>query len=121
MGLSGSDSRGEHMPGGQDILERPTFRFARADDAPQISALYEKEYRPRTGGDARDNYPFPQLLEPNWVAHAVNRSDVCWIVAEVDGRVLGSAGAMRNIGTPEDQVAEVFGIVVHPAARGRGT
>jgi GNAT superfamily N-acetyltransferase len=98
---------------------RPIYRAASPDDATAISTLYDAEYRPPGGGDARDNYPFPQFLEPDWVASAVVRDEICWIVAELDGRVVGSAGAMRNIGSPADRVAEVFGIVVDHGDRGR--
>ncbi len=107
------------MPGPAIQAPGPTFRLARPGDAPQISALYNEEYRPKGGGDARDNYPFPQFLEPDWVATAVRRDEICWIVAELEGRVVGSAGAMRNIGSAADRVAEVFGIVVDHLVRGR--
>jgi GNAT superfamily N-acetyltransferase len=107
------------MPGPGAQEPRPIYRAARPVDAPAVSALYDAEYRPPGGGDARDNYPFPQFLEPDWVASAVGRDEICWIVAELDGRVVGSAGAMRNIGTPADRVAEVFGIVVDHEVRGR--
>jgi len=95
------------------------YRLAQPADASEISALYNEEYCTADGGDARDNYPFPQFLEPNWVSTAVEREEIRWIVAELDGRVVGSAGAMRNIGSPADRVAEVFGIVVKRDVRSR--
>ncbi len=107
------------MPGSGGSECGLSFRSVRPDDAPQICALYEAEYRPPEGGDARDHYPFPQFMEPAWVASAVERDDICWIVAEQAGLVAGSAGAMRNIGSPADRVAEVFGIVVDHQVRGR--
>jgi GNAT superfamily N-acetyltransferase len=108
------------MAGAGDSAARPIYRAARPGDASRISSLYHEEYRPEGGGDARDHYPFPQFLEPDWVATAVRREEICWIVAELLGRVVGSAGAMRNIGSALDRVAEVFGIVVDRGVRGRG-
>ncbi len=108
------------MPGAGDSADRPIYRRARPGDAARISALYHEEYCPEGGGDARDHYPFPQFLEPDWVATAVEREEICWIVAELEGNVVGSAGAMRNIGSALDRVAEVFGIVVDRGMRGSG-
>ena len=107
------------MPGPVGSELGPIYRHATPRDAPRICMFYEAEYRPPDGGDARDHYPFPQFMEPAWLASAVDRNDICWIVAELDGRVVGSAGAMRNIGTAADRVAEIFGIVVDHHDRGR--
>src|ERR1700736_5291258 len=76
------------------------YRPAAPSDAPHICALYEEEYRPPGAADARGHYPFPQLLDPNWVAWAVTRKSLTWIVAVADGALVGSAGAVRNIGSP---------------------
>jgi RimJ/RimL family protein N-acetyltransferase len=98
------------------LIYRPLARV----DAARVCALYDEEYRPAGGGDPRDHYPFPQLLETNWVAAAAGDPSLCWVVAELAGRLIGSAAAVRNIGEPDDRVAEVFGIVVSRGARGMG-
>lgn len=98
----------------------PVYRQLDRADAVSVCALYDEEYRPAGGGDPREHYPFPQLLEIDWVAGAACNPSLCWVVAEVAGRVVGSAAAVRNIGSPEDRVAEVFGIVVCRDARGLG-
>jgi L-amino acid N-acyltransferase YncA len=97
------------------------IRTARAADAPAISALYRDAYSPRGGGEAREFYPFPQFLDPDWVAAAVVREEIRWLVAETDGAVAGTVGAVLNIGTASDRVAESFGLVISERARGRGT
>ena len=79
------------MPGPVGSELGPIYRHATPRDAPRICMFYEAEYRPPDGGDARDHYPFPQFMEPAWLASAVDRNDICWIVAELDGRVVGSA------------------------------
>lgn len=98
----------------------PVYRQPLPRDAVGISALYDEAYRPADGGDPRDHYPFPQLLEPDWVAKEVREPSICWIVAELGGAVVGSAAAVRNIGVEGDRVAEVFGIVVRQDAQGLG-
>ncbi|MCX7826197.1 MAG: GNAT family N-acetyltransferase [Verrucomicrobiae bacterium] len=85
-----------------------------------LSALFAEAYQPPTGGDAREHYPFPQLLDEHWVAAHVERPEFCWIVAEVGGKVVGTVGAVRNVGTDRDRVTEGFGLVVGERARGKG-
>ncbi|MFQ5991669.1 MAG: GNAT family N-acetyltransferase [Nitrospiraceae bacterium] len=106
----------QSLPGGT----LPAIRAARAADGPAISALYREAYTPPGHGDARRHYPFPQFLDPEWVAHAVTRDNICWLVAEFEDEVIGTVGAIRNIGSEHDRVAEGFGLVVSERLRGRG-
>jgi hypothetical protein len=85
-------------------------RFAAASDSEQISRLFEVSHRPTSGGSARDNYPFPQFLQPGWVREAVESGRSRWVVWENQGQVVGSAAALPNVGSPLDKVAEIFGI-----------
>jgi RimJ/RimL family protein N-acetyltransferase len=96
------------------------YRPARPTDATAISGLYQLVYRPPEGCDPQSPYPFPQFLDPEWVADAVRQDGVCWIVADSGGELVGTVGALRNIGSWEDAVAEAFGLVVDPRARGQG-
>ena len=97
-----------------------TLRQARPDDAEGIVALYSAAYRPKQGGNPRDNYPFPQFLSEEWVANAVTRENICWMVSELNAQLLGSVGAIRNIGNDSDRVAEIFGLVVSVESRKKG-
>jgi len=99
-------------------LITPVYRRLEPADATTVCSQYDEEYRPAGGGDPRDYYPYPQLLDPGWVSRAALEPALCWMVAELGGVVVGSAAAVRNIGTGDDRVAEVFGIVVRRAARG---
>jgi acetyltransferase (GNAT) family protein len=48
-------------------------------------------------------------------------NEVVWRVAESpDGTLVGSAAAMRNIGSASDQIAEIFGVAVDPTQRHHG-
>jgi len=89
-------------------------------DASRISVLYDEACKPPDGGWAGDHYPFPQILEPDWVAQAISDGWVYWLIAERDEQIVGSAAAVRNIGSARDRVAEVFGIVVREEARRAG-
>jgi ribosomal protein S18 acetylase RimI-like enzyme len=90
-------------------------------DAPAISELYRRIYTPVGGGDARDCYPFPQIMDPDCVAAMVAAGDVVWFLGEDAGGVLvGAAAAMRNIADTHDQISEVFGVVVDAGYRFSG-
>lgn len=105
----------------RDNPTRPlSIRRAVVEDAQDITLLYVQAYTPSGGGDPRLHYPFPQIFHAEWVADAVVRDSIAWCVAEDAGRVVASAAALRNIGGPLDQIAEVFGIVVSDSFRRRG-
>jgi GNAT superfamily N-acetyltransferase len=98
-----------------------TVRRASPADAHAISAMYVRVYTPAKGGDARDYYPFPQIMRPDGVAALIAGGNVVWLVGEApDGTLVGSAAAMRNIGDASDQISEVFGVVVDAAHRHGG-
>ena len=83
-----------------------TARRASPADAQAISAMYVRIYTPAKGGDARDYYPFPQIMSPDGVAALIAGGDVVWLVGEApDGTLVGSAAAMRNIGDASDPVS----------------
>jgi ribosomal protein S18 acetylase RimI-like enzyme len=106
------------------ISARYTVRRATPADAQAISALYVRVYTPAKGGDARDYYPFPQIMSPDGpdgVAAIIAGGKVVWLVGEApSGTLVGSAAAMRNIGDAPDQIAEVFGVVVDAGHRHGG-
>ena len=98
------------------------LRLARPEDAAAISHLYVRTYTPEEGGEARDHYPFPQVMEPEGVAGLVASGEVVWVVCQApDGAIIGSAAAVRNIGDVNDRIGEVFGIAVDVERRYRGT
>ena len=94
-------------------------RLARPEDAGCVAHLYRAAYTARDAG-AEDRYPFPQFLDRGWLHEAFAQPELCWGVAEADGQVIASAGAVKNIGSPQDRVAELFGIVVDEPFRGLG-
>jgi ribosomal protein S18 acetylase RimI-like enzyme len=100
---------------------RYAVRRAIPADAQAISELYVRVYTPAKGGDARDCYPFPQIMTRDGVAALVAGEKAVWLVGEAPaGTLVGSAAAMRNIGDAPDQIAEVFGVAVDPAHRHGG-
>lgn len=103
------------------IANVAAVRPATSVDAPAISALYIRIYTPARDGDARDSYPFPQLMSPDAVAAMITGGEVLWLVGETpDGTIVGSAAAVRNIGGARDRIAEIFGVVVDAAYRHGG-
>jgi len=67
---------------------------------------------PADGGDPRKCYPFPQFLDPECLESILEGDAIRWIVAEIENKIVGTMGAVVNIGSPEDRVAECFGFVV---------
>lgn len=100
--------------------DRTMIRQACPQDAPALCALFNEAYQPDRGGEAREYYPFPQLFDPDWVSATVERPEICWLVAEHAKQVVGTVGAVRNIGSTQDCVAEGFGLVVRSTVRHRG-
>ncbi|WP_198159277.1 GNAT family N-acetyltransferase [Methylomonas lenta] len=90
----------------------PIIRTARPDDAQAISRLYHDAYTPADGGDPRKCYPYPQFLEPELLASILKCDSIHWLVAEIDDKIVGTMGAIVNIGNQEDRIAECFGFVV---------
>ena len=95
------------------------LRRAVPGDARDVNRLYNQTYSTDERG-AKEQYPFPQVLEPGWIAEAVAGGSIAWVVAEAGGELVGSTAAVRNIGGQRDRIAEVFGVVVSNEARMKG-
>jgi RimJ/RimL family protein N-acetyltransferase len=98
------------------IITRP----AHPGDARWASRFYVDAYTPVDGSSARDHYPFVQLLEAASLRREIVRPDLCWVVAEMEGRVVGMVGATRSAPGSQHRVAEFFGLVVDEKMRGAG-
>ena len=95
------------------------LRRAVPGDARDINRLYNQAYS-TDEREAKEQYPFPQVLDPGWIAEAVAGGSIAWVVAEAGGELVGSTAAVRNIGGQRDRIAEVFGVVVSHGARVKG-
>ena len=95
------------------------IRSAISADATDISTLYSEAYSPNGKTDARLYYPFPQFLNPRWVAKALNDETICWQVAVCNNTVVGTVGALLNIGDQNDHITESFGLVIKKDFRNR--
>ncbi|MCZ6862125.1 MAG: GNAT family N-acetyltransferase [Alphaproteobacteria bacterium] len=96
------------------------IRAAAPRDAGQISSLYRAAYAAQHSADAREHYPFPQFMDPRRVQQLAASQTMCWVVAEIENNVVGTIGAVHNIGRPDDRVVEYFGLVVNEMWRGNG-
>ncbi len=81
-------------------------------DIKGVIALYRKVY----GVD----FPFREFYEPAWVRKGIYDDGIAWSVAEHEGRVVGSAAVMVNVGDHDDLLGEFGRLVVDPDCRGRG-
>jgi len=89
-----------------------TLREARQDDVPAIRDIFEAVY----GSD----YPYQQFLDAHWLMRSVFADDIIMIAAELDGRVVGTASFVFDLGAHSDLLGEFGRLVVHPDARGKG-
>jgi RimJ/RimL family protein N-acetyltransferase len=108
------------MPLVTDTLTPVTIRAGRPQDADQISDLYRQAYSASNSDDAQEHYPFPQFLDPRRLRQLANGETMDWVVAEGEKKIVGTIGAIRNIGRADDRVAEYFGLVVNETWRGKG-
>ena len=101
--------------------ETITVRRAAIGDETAISAIYLSEYGVSESGDDVDVlYPFPQFFEPESVRQALMAGTLIWLVAQRGREIVGTVGAVPNIGRAQDGIAEIFGLVVKHAQRRRG-
>jgi hypothetical protein len=97
------------------------FRAASRADASRISAFYAACYASNDGRAATDNYPFPQVLQPDWVDAMLATKMIRWVLAETtEERTVGAAGILKGVGSRADGIAECFGLVVDSEYRGCG-
>ncbi len=101
--------------------EGARFHIATRADAPRISALYAACYASTDGRSASDNYPFPQVLQPDWVDAMLVTKMIRWVLAETSEPLpVAAAGILKGVGSRNDGIAECFGLVVDPRHRGAG-
>ncbi len=81
-------------------------------DVDGVIALYRKVYG--------EDFPFKQFYEPGWVRKGIYDDGIVWNVAELDGRVGGSAAVMINVGDHDDLLGEFGRLVVDPDCRSQG-
>ncbi len=79
-------------------------------DVEAVIALYRAVY-----GDA---FPFKEFYDAQWIKKGVYDDDIRWVVAEHEGRLVGSVAVMLDASDADDAVGEVGRLVVHPEARG---
>ncbi len=81
-------------------------------DIKDVIALYHTVYG--------DDFPFKEFYEPAWVRKGIYDDGIAWSVAEQNGRVVGSAAVMVNVGDYDDMLGEFGRLVVDPSCRGQG-
>lgn len=90
----------------------PNIRCIGEEDVAQVLELYQTVYG--------DSYPGKDLAESSWVKKSVFDRDVIWVVAEEEGRAIGAASVMLNVGDPDDLIAQFGRLAVHPDYQKQG-
>ncbi len=79
-------------------------------DVEAVKALFVDAYGP--------DYPFTDFYDAGWLKKAVYDDDTMFLVAELDGKVLGTVSVMFATGGLSDLIGEFGRLVVHHEARG---
>ena len=88
------------------------IREFREADIEAVIELFRKNYG--------DDYAIPEFYDPAWVKRGIYSDHIIWLVAEEDGKILGSGACILNYGDYNDQIGEIGRLVVDPDAGGRG-
>lgn len=87
-------------------------RNAVEDDVDAIREIFGAVY----GGD----YPYQRFYDSYWLKKSIFSDDILTLIAEEDGRPVGTASVVYSAGAHSDFVGEFGRLSVHPDARGRG-
>ncbi len=90
------------------------IREAQERDVPGIHHIFSSVYG--------DDYPYRRFLDDAWLKRSVFNDDVVTIVAErrADGRLLGTASVVTDIGAQSDLIAEFGRLAVLPEGKSKG-
>ena len=75
------------------------IRQIQEQDVDQVVALYHKAYG--------DDFPFKDFYDSYWVKKGVFSDDMLWNVAEDNGKIVGSATVITNVGDHSDLIGEL--------------
>lgn len=89
-----------------------TIRRAEEGDVEPVVGLYRSVYG--------ESFPFREFYDARWIKKGIFDDDIIWLVAEDQGRLVGSAAVMLDVGDRNDLIGEFGRLVVDPTARGGG-
>lgn len=95
-------------------------RTAQPRDAGSISDIYRATYGCESVENIGGNYPFPQFMDSAWIDDAIEQDRICWLLSRANGSIAAVIGAVSNIGSAQDRIAECFGLVVDRQWQGKG-
>lgn len=87
-------------------------REATEADVPAIADIFSAVYG--------HEYPYQHFYDHGWLKASVYGEGVLMLVAEEEGKVLGTASVMCELGATSDLLGEFGRLVVHPDGRGKG-
>lgn len=87
-------------------------RPARESDLEGLTALFRAAYG--------ESYAVREVYDEEALKRGIWSDNIFWLVAEEEGRVVGSGALVLGIGDYNDQVGELGRLVVHPGLRSKG-
>lgn len=82
------------------------------DDIPAVRALFYSSYG--------EEYPYKEFYSDEWLKRSVYQDSYLFLMAEIDGRVVGTASVYFEVGAYSDLCGEFGRLAVDPRYRGKG-
>lgn len=93
-------------------MDEVVVRRARDEDVAAVKRLFINSY-----GHV---YPYKEFYDDYWLKKTVYNDNYLFLVAEIDGRIVGTASLRFDAGNFTDLVGEFGRLVVDPGVRGHG-
>lgn len=89
-----------------------TVRAVTESDLPQLRELFYRSYG--------ENYPYKEFYSDEWLKRSIYQDSYLFLLAEMNGRVVGTASVYFEVGAYADLCGEFGRLAVHPEFRGMG-
>lgn len=87
-------------------------RAVEEDDLPALRELFISCYG--------ENYPYKEFYSDEWLKRSIYQDSYLFLLAELNGRLAGTASVYFEVGAYADLVGEFGRLAVHPEHRGKG-
>lgn len=89
-----------------------TIRLVRETDAPDVAAVFDSTYKGK--------YAYAEVSDGTWFKRAVYNDGIVCVVAEKDGKIVGTGSVLLDYGGYNDQIGELARLAVAPEHAGAG-
>lgn len=94
------------------MSQKPTVRAVTESDLPELRTLFYESYG--------ETYPYKEFYSDEWLKRSIYQDSYLFLLAELHGRVVGTASVYFEVGAYSDLCGEFGRLAVHPDFRGQG-